>query len=187
MYIFYTTTKNVPLNKYPKTWLFQKFWNYLFNILMSSETMEKRIKPSDIKKMAEICKKINKSLNFDNPIIEGKQLTKESKRFKKLFEYSIPNDEKRSTMKDSAVKKDDDDYEDVVFLQGDESIEALDILQNEGEDEALEYLKQWHFPGEHPKIEGRGIGSSDKTYEKDGYIMFYNTPLEYIGLMAKSI
>ena len=147
--------------------------------------MEKRIKPSDIKKLAEICKQINKSLSFENPIIEGKKLTRETKRFQKLFEYSIPDDEKREGIKE---KKEigDNKYEDIAFLNGQEAEEALDILQNEGEDEAMEYLKHaYHYPNEHQIKDHPGTGTSDTVYEKDGYIMSYNRPLGYIGLVKK--
>ena len=77
---------------------------------------------------------------------------------------------------------DTDRYEDVVFLQGEEADEALEILNNQGEDAAMDYLTQWHFPGEHMGSSELNHGSSDNTYERDGYIMSYNIPLNYIGL-----
>ena len=77
---------------------------------------------------------------------------------------------------------DRDKYEDVVFLQGDEAYEPLERLDREGPEAALEYLKQWHYPGEHQGSQTLGHGSEDKTYEKDGYIMSWNPQLEYIGL-----
>jgi hypothetical protein len=77
----------------------------------------------------------------------------------------------------------DDKYEDVVFIQGEEAQEPLDILDNEGPDAALEYLKQWHDPGHHMGREDLGHGTSDETYEKDGYIMSWNSRLGYIGLI----
>lgn len=77
---------------------------------------------------------------------------------------------------------DSDKYEDVVFVQGEEADEPLEILRNQGQDAALEYLKQWHSPGQHMGSQELGHGSSDQTYEKDGYIMAWNFPLNYIGL-----
>jgi len=77
---------------------------------------------------------------------------------------------------------DQDKYEDVVFMQGEEADEALEILNNQGEDAAMQYLMQWHSPGQHMGSAELGHGSSDQTYEKDGYIMAWNTPLNYIGL-----
>ncbi len=53
----------------------------------------------------------------------------------------------------------------------------------DGKDEAMEYLKQWHYPGEHEGSNEVGNGTSDKTYEKDGYIMSWNAPIGYIGLV----
>lgn len=80
---------------------------------------------------------------------------------------------------------DTDAYEDVVFLQGSEADEALHILENQGQDAALNYLTQWHMLGQHMGSQGAGHGSRDHTYEKDGYIMSWNTDLNYIGLQYK--
>lgn len=77
---------------------------------------------------------------------------------------------------------DTDKYEDVVFLQDSEADEALSILDNDGPDMALEYLKSWHYYGEHMGSENKSHGAGDQTYEKDGYIMSWNKHLNYIGL-----
>jgi len=76
----------------------------------------------------------------------------------------------------------DEKYERVIFLQGDEADEALKILDEEGQDAALEYLKQWHDPGNHMGSDELGHGTRDRTYEKDGYHMSWNSYLNYIGL-----
>ena len=80
---------------------------------------------------------------------------------------------------------DQDKYEEVVFMQGQEADKPLSILEQQGEDAALEYLKQWHFFGSHMGSAETGHGSGDQTYEKDGYIMSWNTQLSYIGLQYK--
>lgn len=77
---------------------------------------------------------------------------------------------------------DDERYENVVFMQGEDAYEPLEILNQNGEDAALDYLEQWHDPGNHEGTNELGHGSSDRIYEKDGYIMSYNTSLGYIGL-----
>ena len=76
----------------------------------------------------------------------------------------------------------DDKYEDVVFLQGSEADEALEILDNRGVDAALNYLKQWHDPGNHMGSDELGHGTADYTYEKDGNHMSWNPYIGYIGL-----
>jgi len=81
---------------------------------------------------------------------------------------------------------DDDRYEEVVFLQDHEANHALNILKQDGEDEAMQYLMQWHQPGNHETSNETGFGSLDKTYEKDGYIMYYNPQIGYIGLIHDS-
>lgn len=78
---------------------------------------------------------------------------------------------------------DNDRYEQVVFLQDHEADHALNILMQDGEDEAMDYLMQWHQPGNHETSEDAGFGSSDKTYERDGYTMAWNPSIGYITLV----
>jgi hypothetical protein len=78
---------------------------------------------------------------------------------------------------------DNDRYERVVFLQDHEADHALNILMQDGEDEAMDYLMQWHQPGNHETSEDAGFGSSDKTYERDGYTMAWNPSIGYITLV----
>lgn len=84
-----------------------------------------------------------------------------------------------SSMEEST---DQDKYEDVVFLQGDEAEQPLQILHDEGQDAAMEYLKSWHMAGEHMGNDQLSHGAGDQTYEKDGYIMSWNSHIGYIGL-----
>jgi hypothetical protein len=86
---------------------------------------------------------------------------------------------KSATMGEST---DQDKYEDVVFLQGQEADEPLQILHNDGQDAAMEFLKSWHMFGSHMGSSNLGHGSSDQTYEKDGYTMSWNDRIGYIGL-----
>jgi hypothetical protein len=78
---------------------------------------------------------------------------------------------------------DNDRYEQIVFLQDHEADHALNILMQDGEDEAMDYLMQWHQSGNHETSEEVGFGSSDKTYERDGYTMAWNPSLGYISLV----
>lgn len=73
-------------------------------------------------------------------------------------------------------------YEDVVFMQGEEAEEPLNILKSAGPEAAIEYLKQWHNPGQHMGNHELNHGTSDKTFEKDGYLLSWNPHVEYIGL-----
>ncbi len=78
---------------------------------------------------------------------------------------------------------DTEKYEEIVFMQGDEAEEPMEILNVEGPEAAMEFLKQWHNPGEHMGSDSLGHGSQDKTFEKDGYIMSWNPYLPYVGLV----
>ena len=77
-----------------------------------------KITPSDVKNLADKCKTIAESLDFNNPIIKDKitENTKvikpmnESLRYKNLFEYTVPSDDERDNLKEIAS-------EDAVYKQ----------------------------------------------------------------------
>jgi hypothetical protein len=77
-------------------------------------------------------------------------------------------------------------YEDIIFLHQDseESHEALAILEDCGEHETMEFLKQWDY-GDCPVEERPDAprGTDDTNYQEGDYIMSYNTRLGYIGLI----
>ncbi len=98
---------------------------------------------------------------------------------KEMLDYETQQD----FYADDNSEEDGDRYEQVIFLQDHEADHALNILKQDGEDEAIEYLMQWHQPGNHETSEETGFGLSDKTYEKDGYIMSWNPTIGYIGLV----
>lgn len=77
------------------------------------------------------------------------------------------------------------EYEDVFFAQEHEADDILEIIQNKGEAAAIDYLKQWHYPGEHATRSEPGHGSDDETFEKDGYILSYNPRIGYVGLVYR--
>lgn len=79
-------------------------------------------------------------------------------------------------------------YYEIVFMQGDDAKEALDILEKKGEKAALQYLKDWDYGKEmeHTAIE-KPWGNDDELYEEDDYVMSYNTRLGYIGLVRRQI
>lgn len=80
-------------------------------------------------------------------------------------------------------------YEFIVFLQGDDGKEAVDLLYEKGAEALLEYLKQWHYLGEHEIIECDDIreefGTSDRYIMQskfNPYFMCWNYRLGYCGL-----
>ena len=73
-------------------------------------------------------------------------------------------------------------YEQVIFLQGDAGAEALECYDAD-DGSLLDYLSQWHFPGEHDVSEEPGYGTFDQITEKDGYILSVNYALGYCGLV----
>jgi len=76
-----------------------------------------------------------------------------------------------------------DRYEEVIFFQNSQAYRPLKILSDKGSVAALEFLKQWHYPGEHMCRDNVGAGTADVIFKADGYIMSYNEPLGYIGLV----
>lgn len=73
-------------------------------------------------------------------------------------------------------------YEDVVFLQGEEANEAIEIIQRDGPDAGIKFLSQWHCPGEHMMRDELPHGTGDNVYHGDGYLLFWNSTLPYVGL-----
>ena len=99
----------------------------------------------------------------------------------RLFE--VMNKLDPSFKKNINERNDKGRYEEVVFMQDHEADDVLKILDERGEDAALDYLIQWHDPGIHDTSDELGHGTSDRTYEKDGYIMSWNPYIGYIGLV----
>ncbi len=73
----------------------------------------------------------------------------------------------------------------IIFLQGEQADEALELYRNTGAEGVLQYLSEWHYPGEHETVSEYGAGSSDRTYEIGGYKLTVNLNLNYIGLEYK--
>jgi len=81
-----------------------------------------------------------------------------------------------------------EEYEDVVFLQGDEADQYLKMIEEQGAEETIRVLaSNFYHPGEHSKQKGNPAGSSDKTFtSQDGkFILSWNERLGYVGLVAK--
>jgi hypothetical protein len=78
-------------------------------------------------------------------------------------------------------------YENVIFLQNHQTEEVFAILDNEGKEAALKHLQQWHYPDEHDSRPFSFYYSSqDRHYSVDGYTMYWNKSLEYMGLEHKA-
>ena len=85
---------------------------------------------------------------------------------------------KPQNLKESGEKR----YEEIMFAQGNEAIPIMDILYNDGEEAALNHLRQWHFAGQHKMSDIPGHGELDKTFSQDGFTMSWNPYIPYIGL-----
>ena len=76
----------------------------------------------------------------------------------------------------------------IVFLQGDEADEALKFYNEVSDEATFEFLRQWHYPGEHETHNEPSAGRVDDVHMfplADGsgtYVMNVNTNLGYIGL-----
>lgn len=74
-------------------------------------------------------------------------------------------------------------YTRIVFMQGEEADEALDILREDGEDAAIDYLAEWDYGDAGEDFDEPSSGTDDDVHETDdGYRLSYNTRLGYIGL-----
>jgi len=78
-------------------------------------------------------------------------------------------------------------WESVVFLERAEAKEAMQVLDERGESGALEYLKQWHRPGEGTLMSTQGNPwlKHQHLYEEGSWFLFYDNTVPYIGLVYK--
>jgi len=75
-------------------------------------------------------------------------------------------------------------YANIVFLEGSQATEALEIYDNDGVEAAIDHLAQWDY-GTDSEYELRNdisAGANDKTWRKGNYILTVNTSIGYIGL-----
>lgn len=81
----------------------------------------------------------------------------------------------------------------VVFLQGSEADEVLDLIDMEGVQAGIAHLSQWHFGDEttaaalangeeHDQLPA---GQWDRSFEADGYVLTYNAQVGYVGLVRE--
>lgn len=81
----------------------------------------------------------------------------------------------------------------VVFLQGAEADEVLDLIDVEGVQAGIAHLAQWDFGDETTGaafVNGEvydelPAGQWDRTFEADGYVLTYNPQMGYVGLVRE--
>lgn len=77
-------------------------------------------------------------------------------------------------------------YEQIAFFESnDDAWHVLQLVDNDEIEVAVDYLKQWHYPGEHDTRDEPGYGSDDDVYgphDLDGYILAVNDMLDYVSL-----
>ena len=72
-------------------------------------------------------------------------------------------------------------YQNIVFMQGHEVNAVMDILENQGEMDCIEYLLQWDF-GEGLMEEKQPWGESDKLFLHHDLVLSWNSAIPYISL-----
>jgi len=96
-----------------------------------------KVSPAEVRKLAEECKNLAESLNFNDPIISETKITKkinvrpieDSLRYKNLFEYSIPSDDDRDNL--AEVSSESDIYKQIVADLESElnQVAEMDVLE----------------------------------------------------------
>ena len=76
-------------------------------------------------------------------------------------------------------------YQEIIFMHDYDDPEPFELLEEKGEEAAIEYLSQWDS-GEGPEIKQKLWGKADQVfYSEDDYILSYNLGLGYISLCKK--
>ena len=73
-------------------------------------------------------------------------------------------------------------YLNIIFLQGEDAEEVLEIIRDQGESAAMNYLKEWDMGDSCDESETHPAGRSDSSFIRGNYIMNYNDSLSYVGL-----
>ena len=81
----------------------------------------------------------------------------------------------------------------VVFLQGSEADEVLDLIDVEGVQAGIAHLAQWDFGDETTGAAFMNgevyhelpAGQWDRSFEADGYVLTYNPQMGYVGLVRE--
>ena len=73
-------------------------------------------------------------------------------------------------------------YLNIIFLQGEDAEEVLEIIRSQGESVAMNYLKEWDMGDSCDESETHPAGRSDSSFIRGDYIMNYNDSLSYVGL-----
>ena len=79
-------------------------------------------------------------------------------------------------------------FEHVIDFQAPRDFEADHILEliELNKDAAVQYMSEWHYPGEHPTSDEDDIewGSSTRVYQDgEGYILSWDPNLEIVELL----
>jgi hypothetical protein len=85
-----------------------------------------------------------------------------------------------SYLKEGQVKQ-------IAYLQDNEANYAFTLLKQDGPEEVIEYLKENNSLQEHKILSEIKNSPLDKTYEKDGYTLSWNSSVGYIKLYSKGI
>ncbi len=72
----------------------------------------------------------------------------------------------------------------IVFLDSSSADQetAMSFIAEGDYEGAINFLEQWHYPGEHETSDEPGHGSADDVHHSDGYILSWNEGLEYVSL-----
>ena len=76
------------------------------------------------------------------------------------------------------------EYGRIVFLQNEQADEALQILNDQGTEAAIEHLAQWDNADAVEVTEEPSSGDDDDVFEDEHYRLSWNSKLNYIGLEA---
>ena len=77
-------------------------------------------------------------------------------------------------------------YENIIELQDNQANYVFTLLKQDGPEEAIEYLKEFHKPGTHNILSEIKKSTLDKSYEKDGYTLTWNPSVGFIKLSYRT-
>ena len=98
---------------------------------------------------------------------------------------SLQNKHGKNAKPNVSYLKKEGKVKEIAFLQDNEANYAFTLLKQDGPEEVIEYLKESTSNKNHKIISEIKKSPLDKTYEKDGYTLAWNSSVGYVKLYSK--
>jgi len=104
----------------------------------------------------------------------------------KFVEYNTPGYAQCCRCVREQIEDEELRFSSIVYIQGDEAGEALDVLEKDGHKALLEYLKQWDYGDNYDEERKPKWGTEDRKIMFGNYVISQNRHIPSVGLTLLS-